>query len=122
MNPTLQAQNAYTHNSVLSAPPERLVLMLYDGALRFLGQAAMAMREGTVVQANGRLRRAEAIVDELHATLNPEAGEMSERLGSIYLFCRRTLVEAQLAQDPTKVEAVARLLGELRSAWAEICP
>lgn len=122
MNSTLQAQNAYNRNSVLSAPPERLVLMLYDGALRFLGQAAMAMREGTVVQANGRLRRAEAIVDELNATLNPEAGEMSERLSSIYLFCRRTLIEAQLAQDPAKVDAVVRLLGELRGAWAEICP
>ncbi|HEY6781569.1 MAG TPA: flagellar export chaperone FliS [Thermoleophilaceae bacterium] len=122
MNPTLQAQNAYNRNSVLSASPERLVLMLYDGALRFLGQAGLAMREGTVEQANGRLRRAEAIIDELNATLNPEAGEMAQQLGSIYLFCRRTLIEAQLAQDSVKVDAVARLLGELRGAWAEICP
>jgi flagellar protein FliS len=122
MNSALQAQSAYTQNSVLSAPPERLVLMLYDGALRFLGQAAMGMREGTVQQANGRLRRAEAIIDELIATLDPAAGEIAARLGSIYVFCRRTLIEAQLAQDATKVDAVIRLLGELRSAWADICP
>jgi flagellar secretion chaperone FliS len=123
MNSTLQAQSAYTRDSVLSAPPERLVLMLYDGALRFLGQAAMAMREGTVVQANTRLRRAEAIIDELNATLDPEAGgEIAAGLSAIYVFCRRTLMEAQLAQDPAKVDAVARLLGELRAAWAEICP
>ena len=121
MNPTLSAQNPYVQNSVLTAPPERLVLMLYDGAIKFLGQAAIAMREGSVGQANQRLRRAEAIIDELHATLNPDAGEISERLAAIYVFCRRHLVEAQLEQDASKVDAVARLIGELRGSWAQIC-
>jgi flagellar secretion chaperone FliS len=121
MNPTLSAQNPYVQNSVLTAPPERLVLMLYDGAIKFLGQAAIAMREGSVGQGNQRLRRAEAIIDELHATLNPDAGEISERLAAIYVFCRRHLVEAQLEQDASKVDEVARLIGELRGSWAQIC-
>lgn len=121
MNPALQAQNAYKQNSVLSASPEQLVLMLYDGALRFLGQAATAMREGDVPTANGRLRRAEAILDELRATLDPSAGDIAERLEAIYVFCRQFLVEAQLEQDAAKIDSVAGLVGELRGAWAAIC-
>jgi flagellar secretion chaperone FliS len=121
MNPALQAQNAYKQNSVLSASPEQLVLMLYDGALRFLSQAGTAMREGDVSTANGRLRRAEAILDELRATLDPSAGEIAERLEAIYIFCRQFLVEAQLEQDPAKIDSVAGLVGELRGAWAAIC-
>ena len=78
------ASRAYTESSVLTAPPERLVVMLYDGA----GQEA--------------------------------AGAVAERLESIYLFCERTLVEAQLRRDPAKVDRVAAMLAELREAWAAI--
>jgi flagellar secretion chaperone FliS len=121
MNPALQAQQAYRQNSVLSASPEQLVLMLYDGALRFLRQAAVAMREADVTNANGRLRRAEAILDELRVTLDPSAGELAERLDAIYVFCRQLLVQAQLEQDPSRIEAAVDLIGELRDAWAAIC-
>jgi flagellar protein FliS len=122
MNPALQAQQAYQQNSIMSASPEQLVVMLYDGALRFLGQAGAAMREGSVPVANGRLRRAEAILDELIATLDHSAGEIAGQLESIYVFCRQHLVEAQLEQDATRVDAVMRLLGDLRESWAAICP
>jgi flagellar protein FliS len=122
MNPALQAQQAYQQNSIMSASPEQLVVMLYDGAVRFLVQAAAAMSEGSIPVANGRLRRAEAILDELIATLDHSAGEIAEQLEAIYVFCRQHLVEAQLEQDPDKVEAVIRLLGDLRESWAAICP
>ena len=122
MNSALQAQNTYRNNSVLSASPEQLVLMLYDGTLRFLGQAMVAMHDGSVPVASSKLRRAEAIIDELRTTLDYEAGELAERLDAIYLFCRQLLVEAQLEQDPTKIESVTALISELRGAWAEICP
>jgi flagellar protein FliS len=120
MNPALQAQQAYRQNSVLSASPEQLVLMLYDGVLRFLRQAAVAMRESDLTNANARLRRAEAILDELRVTLDPSAGELAERLDAIYLFCRQLLVQAQLDKDPSRIEAAVDLIGELRDAWAAI--
>ena len=121
MNGAAQVQDAYRQGSVLTAPPERLVLMLYDGALRFLGQAAIAMRDGSTVPANERLRKAEAIVDELLATLDPSAGEIADRLAAIYVFCRRRLMEAHLERDADKVDEVRGLLAELRDAWAELC-
>ena len=114
------AAQAYTETSVLSAPPERLVVMLYDGANRFLGRAATAVRAGDVLAATEPLQRAQAILDELLATLDPAAGPLTERLESIYLFSKRTLTEAQLARDPEPIERVASLLGVLRQAWAEV--
>ena len=114
------ASRGYRENSVLTAPPERLVVMLYDGANRFLQQAVAAMRTDGYAASNARLQRAEAIIDELLSTLDMDQGDVAERLQSIYLFCRRTLMEARLEQDPAKVEQVAGLLRELRGAWAAV--
>ena len=95
--------------------------MLYDGCLRFLFQSAYAMREGDRRQSQDRMRRAEAIIDELTVTLDHErGGEIASRLQGIYAFCRRHLIEAAVEQDPNKIEEVSELLGELREAWAEI--
>jgi flagellar protein FliS len=106
---------------VLTASPARLVVMLYDGARRFLAQAGAAMRDGQVAEAHRRLGRAEAIIEELLSALDFEAGgEIAERLEAIYVFCRRQIMEARIGQDPEKLEQVSRLLGELRAAWSEI--
>jgi flagellar secretion chaperone FliS len=114
------ASRGYRENSVLTATPERLVVMLYDGANRFLIQGAAAMRSDSVSACNSRLQRAEAIIDELLSTLDMDQGELAERLQAIYLFCRRTLMEARLERDAKKVDQVAGLLAELRESWASI--
>src|SRR4051812_39710577 len=114
------AQQTYRESSVLTASPEQLVVMLYDGANRFLRQAEAAMGEGAVAHTNDRLQRAEAILDELLTTLNHDAGDIADRLQAIYVFCKRLLVEARIERDAHKVRVVAGLLGDLRGAWAEI--
>jgi flagellar protein FliS len=113
--------SAYKESSVLTAPPERLVLMLYDGINRFLFQATVAMRAGNVSQTNNKLQRAEAIIDELIATLDHSAGDISDRLNAIYLYSRRTLGQARMEKDPQKIEHVQGLIKEIREAWAQIC-
>jgi flagellar protein FliS len=120
MNGYAAASQAYTQNSVLTAPPERLVVMLYDGAGRFLARAAAAVREDDISAAAEPLHRVHAILDELLVTLDFEAGEVAERLESIYLFCKRTLIDAQLKREAEPIERVAELLGVLRGAWAEV--
>ena len=60
---------AYKQQSILTAPRGQLVVMLYDGCLRFLGQAAHAMRDGQVAEAGRRLLRAQAIIHELLSPL-----------------------------------------------------
>ena len=121
MTPYATAQQAYRDSSVLTAPPERLVVMLYDGAHRFLFQAAHAMRQGDIASMNGRMQRAEAILTELRNTLNHEqGGEIAGRLEAIYAFCQRHLLEARLKRDPARIEQVMKLLAELRDAWDQI--
>jgi flagellar protein FliS len=119
MNP-YASPNAYRENSILTASPEQLVVMLYDGAGRFLRQAEGAMLDGSWMQASEKLSRAEAIIDELLATLDMDAGEVADRLQSIYVFCKTRLIEARIERDAARVDQVARLLGELREAWSQV--
>ena len=111
---------AYQQQAVLTASPGQLVVMLYDGACRFLTQSAYAMREGDQARSHQRLRRAEAIIDELLCTLNLEAGEIAGQLQGIYVFCKQQLAEARADDDAGKVEWVGEQLADLREAWAQI--
>jgi flagellar secretion chaperone FliS len=112
---------AYKQQSILTATPGQLVVMLYDGCLRFLNQAAYAMRGGDVAESNARLTRAEAIIEELHATLDMDkGGVVASRLQGIYVFCSKHLLEARLNREPENIEKVSELLSELRDAWAQI--
>jgi flagellar protein FliS len=112
---------AYKQQSILTATPGQLVVMLYDGCLRFLHQGAYAMREGNMGESNTRLQRAEAIIDELRVTLDLEkGGVVASRLQGIYVFCSKHLIEARMARDPQMIDKVSELLTELRDAWAQI--
>ena len=112
---------AYRESSILTAPPERLVVMLYDGARRFLHQASLAMRAERYQESDERLRRAELIVEELLSTLNLEAGgEVASNLQGLYVFFLRHLSEGRGERDADKLDWVNAQLGELREAWAQI--
>jgi flagellar secretion chaperone FliS len=118
---TANPSATYRQQSVLTATPGQLVVMLYDGALRFLLQASTALRSGDPLGCDAKLRRAEAIVDELHSSLDKDSGgEIASRLEGIYVFCKRHLMEARLERDPAMIEKVSELLAELREAWVEI--
>ena len=112
---------AYRQQAILTAPPGRLVVMLYDGCLRFLFQSAHAMREGDRQTSLQRMRRAEAIIDELTVTPDHDPGGIiATRLHGIYAFSRRQLLDAWRDGDADKIDEVSGLLSELRDAWAEI--
>jgi flagellar secretion chaperone FliS len=112
---------AYKQQSILTATPGLLVVMLYDGCLRFLHQGALSMREGNIAEAGTRLARAEAIIDELLSTLDLEkGGEIASRLQGIYVFCVRHLMEARLERDADKIDKVGQLLSELRDSWVRV--
>jgi flagellar protein FliS len=120
MSTAAASPQAYRQGAVLAASRGQLVVMLYDGARRFLRQAAVAMREGQVEQGHIKLRRAEMIIAHLDATLDFEQGQISERLHAIYTFCLGHLNSARHTQDADKLEQVSDLLGELREAWAQV--
>jgi flagellar secretion chaperone FliS len=117
---TLATPNAYKESAVLSAPPELLVVMLYDGARKFLFQAGVAMRDGKIELTNRKLRRVEDIIQHLRDTLDMDQGEIPANLESIYVFCLRQLREARFEKNPAALEHVSTLLGQLREAFATI--
>ena len=117
------APQSYQQNAVMTAPPGRLVVMLYDGAGRFLRRASLAMQNGEVARTNESLQRGEAIINELLITLDHDrGGEIAASLRDLYLFCGRHLNEARVDKDHEKIDAVVGLLSELRDAFAQIDP
>ena len=99
---------AYHHNAVATAAPEQLVVMLFDGALRFSRRAVAAFEAGQRPQATQAIGRVTSIVNELNATLDLEAGgEIARNLRSIYGFVNRHLVEAVREADPNRVRQAA---------------
>lgn len=120
MNP-YASPNAYRESAVMTASPAQLVVMLYDGAARFLKQAEIIAAEGAWGDAGERITRADMILDELLVTLDLEqGGEIASRLQAIYVFCKRLLIEARLERDVARIRSTAAMLADLRESWAEL--
>lgn len=116
---------AYQAQSVLTASPGQLILMLYDGALRFLGHARDALEspEETpqrIERINTNLLKAQAIVSELRASLNHDAGDYAVNLDRLYDYYLRRLFEANMKKQVKPVIEVEGLLRQLRDGWAEM--
>ncbi len=120
MSPSVATPNTYRQSAVMSASPELLIVMLYDGARRYLYQAGVAMGAGQIELTNRKLIRAEDILQHLRDVLDFDQGEISQNLESIYVFCLRRLRQARFERNPAVLEHVSALLGDLRQAFATI--
>jgi flagellar protein FliS len=120
VNPYAASTAAYQEQAVLTASPGQLVVMLYDGAIRFLRQADAAMGEQAVAHSHDRMNRAEAIIDELLSTLDMSQGSIAQNLEGIYVFWKKLLWEVRLERDRDKLAILIRQIANLREAWAQI--
>lgn len=126
MYPADTTRSVYQSEAVTTAGPAQLVLMLYDGALSSVRQAALVL-DGAgggerLERAHRELARAQDIVTELSVTLDrAQGGAIAEGLASLYDFCLDRLVTANLRKDPEGLGAVESVLAQLRDAWAEAC-
>ena len=80
--------------------------MAYDGAIRALRQSAEAMRRGDRERSRNRMRNGELLIDELNNALDMSYGEIPSRLRSIYLYCKRLLIQANVNTDVESIEVV----------------
>jgi flagellar protein FliS len=116
-----RAAQAYYQTQVQSQSPLELVVMLYDGALRFLQVAADATRRHDLVAKREGMSRSMAILSELQNTLNlQEGGEVAQSLDRLYTYVTGRLLEANLRKDAAPIDEAIRLLRPLRDAWAQI--
>lgn len=112
--------NQYLENTVLSASPEQLMLMLYDGAGRFISQAIQAIDNGTADKRAYYINKASAIVSEFAATLDhTQDAKLAEDLDALYGYMLRRMMQANLKNDPAPLVEVKKMLADLRSTWAE---
>jgi flagellar secretion chaperone FliS len=116
--PTHAALARYGAVKVTTASPGQLLLMLYDGLLRFLREAQAAMIAKDRKRAGERVSRAHAILAELLGTLDPsQSPELCQRLQGVYSFCMQHVVRANVEQSPEKLGVVLAILSPLRDAW-----
>jgi flagellar protein FliS len=114
-----QAFNQYRDQSVLTAGPGELVLMLYDGCLKQIRLARLAIEEKLLEQKNSSLMKAQSIVSELMATLNFDY-EISDSLYALYDYFLNELITANIDLDTKRLDNVENMLGELRDTWEQM--
>ncbi len=120
MTPT-QGLAAYRSTQVQSRTPLELVVMLYDGALRFIGTARDAVERRDIAARREALDRAMAIVSELQSTLNMDAGgEFAARLDGLYDYINDRLITAAMQNSVEPLDEARRILDTLRGAWSTI--
>ena len=114
-------QNAYKKASVNTLDQNKLIIMLYDGAIKNASFAVEHMKSGEIEKVHNCLIKAKNIVTELMATLNLEkGGDVAKNLQSLYSYMFSQLIEANMEKKTQPIVVVIELLKELRVAWVEI--
>ena len=112
----------YSEVHLVSSSPEETVLMLYDGAIRFLKEASREISEENIPVKVQLLDRVEKIIEYLQSCLDrKQGGEIAENLQRLYDYMLVRLTEANLYNDVAKLKEIETLLGTVKEGWAGIC-
>jgi len=113
--------NEYKKTQIATANQGKLIVMLYDGAIKFLNIAIDNMDPKTYDVVNNNVIKAQDIITELLLSLNmKDGGEISQNLFNLYLYFKKALLEANMKKDASIIQGVVKLLKELRDAWDKI--
>jgi len=113
--------NQYKRTEVTTADQGKLILMMYDGAIKFVEIAKNKLRENDMAGKGIYISKAQGIISELMASLNMEGGgEIALSLEKLYAFMNRQLRIANVNKDIKPLDIVLKILKELRDAWGRI--
>lgn len=115
---TYNALNQYKQNTVFTATPEELTLMLYDGGIKFMNIAKYNIENNQVEKAHQALIRAQDIIIELSSSLNMEY-EISNNFKRLYDFIMDNLIDANINKEIKPIEEALEILTEMRDTWKE---
>jgi len=119
-NTAQRTHTAYRNVDIQTASQAKLILMLYNGAIRSADEAARQMDERKYDIVNNHLIRAQEIINELRASLNMNAGEIAMNLDRIYEYLLHRLMMANVRKDKTYVTECVRIMTDLRDTWKEL--
>ena len=109
--------NVYKNQQIMTASPEELTLMLYNGAIRFTNESIMALDHGDIQKAHTANMRAQDIVREFMATLDMSF-ELSKNWMALYDFIEYSLIQGNVHKDKSMLENARDILVEMRDTWA----
>ncbi len=111
----------YQKTQVTTASPEKILLMLYEGAIKFTMQARSAMQQKKVAEKGQYISKATAILSELMATLDFKVGgQLAHDLENLYIFMIDKLIEANITNSVEPLDAVEKILRDLHTAWKDV--
>ena len=113
-----RSAEVYRQQQVMTATPEALTLMLYNGAIKFINESIEASKKKEYEKANTSCIKAQNIISEFRLTLKMEY-EISKNLLALYNYAYDRLVEGNMNEDISKLEEAKGILSELRDAWAQ---
>jgi len=108
----------YQTNSVTTALPQDLTLMLYEGLIKFSMLAKRAIEQGLIEQKNTNIQKAQAIILELQLTLNQSIA-LSKDLNNLYDYMQSRLIDANVKNDVVAIDEVIGFAEEFRETWKE---
>jgi flagellar protein FliS len=112
--------NPYLTSRVMTADRGQLLLMLYDGAIRFNDQAISLLENQQKMEAFHPMRKALAIIQELQNMLDAKhAPELCSNLERLYIFIQDQVLEAQQKKDPKPLRNAGKILKDLRESWSQ---
>ncbi len=115
---SLDASNQYKETQVKTANQGKLILMMYDGAVKFIRQALENLPQKKYDAVNNNIIRAQDIITELMLSLNFEANEeFAQKFFGLYTYMNKRLVEGNIKKEAQPLEEVMKYLVELRDAW-----
>ncbi len=117
---TSSAYKTYETNHVTTATPEKLLVMLYEGAIKFLRMAELAIDDKNIERRSHNLVKAQDILFELRVTLNHDVGEIADNLEQLYEYMYHQLVQANIKNNKSLVIEVREMLTELKEIWKQI--
>ncbi|MFC1745562.1 flagellar export chaperone FliS [Candidatus Riflebacteria bacterium] len=113
--------NNYKKAQIETASPDLLILMLFDGALKFLKRARSGFENMDFELINNGLIKTQAIISELMTSLDMEkGGEVAKNLLSLYIFVNKNLSQANVEKDAKYLDVCEEITGGLREAWDEM--
>lgn len=110
--------STYRTQQIMTASPEELTLMLYNGAIRFVNESIQSLEAGNLEKAHNANLRAQNIVREFMATLDLRYG-IAKNLLSLYDYIEYCLIQGNILKDKSQLEQARSMLQELRDAWVE---
>lgn len=113
-----QVQQYQTYQ-VQTASPGEQVALLYEGARRFTDLAQKGLENGRLDEVSLYTGKAQRILEELAACLNPEAGEVAQHLDQLYDYWCWRLGQGLIKRDGAAYREVSAVLGEMAEAWRE---